>query len=50
MGWAFLGSFLLHTEFHELLLLFSLFLSPVCFPSPEKTLWRFHSQLFSVSH
>lgn len=38
MGWAFMGSFSLKLlAFLELLLLFSLFISPFCFPSPEKT-------------
>lgn len=39
MGWAFLGSFSLKLlAFLELLLLFSLFISPFCFFSLEKTL------------
>ena len=50
-GWAFLGSFFLKSQISlELLLLFSLFLSPFCVPPPpEKTLWRFPSWLFPVS-
>lgn len=50
MGWAFLGSFSLKLLASlEVLLFFTLLISSFCFPPPEKALWHFHSQLFSIS-